>query len=71
MTLQEFKGEYCPCKPDIFEESYNSADEEKCVEDIPADIPYDRYMTVVRENDELKETVIKLLKKLNECKFFD
>ena len=36
----------------------------------PADIPYDKHMAVVRENEELKETVIKLTKKLNECGFF-
>lgn len=50
----------------------NIADEEKCVKDIrPADIPYDEYMTIVRENEELKETIIKLVKKLNGCLFFD
>lgn len=45
---------------------------EKCIEDIkPADIPYDKYMDVVRENEELKEIVIKLTKKLNGCLFFE
>jgi len=36
----------------------------------PADIPYDKYMDVVKENEELKETIVKLVKKLNECRFF-
>jgi len=63
--IKGVKGEYYPCKPDIFEESYNNADEEKCVKDIrPADIPYDEYMKIVRENAELKETIIKLVKKI-------
>lgn len=70
--IKGIKGEYYPCKPDIFEESYDSADEKKCVEDVrPADIPYDEHMKVVRENEELKETIIKLVKKLNGCLFFD
>jgi len=47
-------------------------DEEKCVGDVrPEDIPYDEYMQVVRENEELKETIVKLVKKLNGCLFFD
>lgn len=70
--IKGVKGEYYPCKPDIFEESYNSADEEKCIEDVrPADIPYDEHMKIVRENEELKETIVKLVKKLNGCLFFD
>lgn len=54
------------------QDTQNNADEEKCVkDDRPADIPYDEYMTVVRENEELKETIVKLVKKLNRCLFFD
>ena len=46
--------------------------EQKCVGEIrPADIPYDEHMKVVRENEELKETIVKLVKKLNGCLFFD
>ena len=46
--------------------------EKKCVEDIrPADIAYDKYMQVVRENEELKEIITKLVKKLNRCLFFE
>ena len=36
----------------------------------PADVPYDKHMAVVRENEELKETIVNLVKKLNECGFF-
>ena len=50
----------------------DTTDEKKCFGDIkPADIPYDEYMNVVRENEELKETIVKLVKKLNGCLFFD
>lgn len=46
----------------------NIADEEKCVkDDRPADIPYDEYMTVVRENEELKETIVKLVNQMHIC----
>lgn len=42
-----------------------------CKDVKPADIPYDKYMEVVRENEDLKEIIVKLVRKLNECKFFD
>lgn len=64
-------------KEDIITEQFGAnqiildEDEGKCFDVRPADIPYDEHMRVIRENEELKETIVKLVKKLNECKFFD
>lgn len=53
-------------------DTQDTTNEEKCIENVrPADIPYDKYMQVVRENEDLKETIVKLVKKLNGCLFFD
>lgn len=57
---------------DTLKQKIIDIDEEKCVGDVkPSDIPYDEHMKIVRENEELKETIVKLVKKLNEHKFFD
>ena len=36
----------------------------------PADIPYDKYMEVVKENEDLKEIIVKLVKRLNSHQLF-
>lgn len=42
-----------------------------CKEVRPADVSYDEYMHVIRENEDLKEIIVKLVKRLNRCMFFD
>ena len=45
--------------------------DDRCKDARPADVPYDKHIQVVGENEELKEIIVKLVKKLNECRFFD
>lgn len=46
-------------------------DKKICVGEKLAVVSYDEYMEVVRENEELKETIVKLVKKLNVCGILD
>ena len=66
-------GEMIGGLPDVdVNATQDTTDEKKCFGDIrPSDIPYEEHMKIVRENEELKETIVKLVKKLNEHKFFD
>ena len=55
---------------DTLKQKIIDTDKIECVSEKLAVVSYDEYKTVVRENEELKETIVKLVKKLNECGFF-
>ena len=55
---------------DTLKQKIIDTDKIECVSEKLAVVSYDEYKNVVRENEELKETIVKLVKKLNECGFF-